>query len=257
MTGDSSPPILRIRNLTKRRGDRTVLTGVSLQLRRRDVAVLIGPSGAGKSTVLRCVNGLESFDDGEVCVDETLRISADQGRHEREKTFLQIRRRVGMVFQQFNLFPHLSALANVALAPIHVLKKPRPQAESEARTLLDRVGLGTRLDSLPSQLSGGQQQRVAIARTLAMKPEIILFDEPTSALDPQMTSEVLAVINDLAADGQTMMVVTHAMHFARRAATTIHVLCDGQLAESGSAEQIFSNPNHPATCGLLRQAGST
>jgi ABC-type polar amino acid transport system ATPase subunit len=163
----------------------------------------------------------------------------------------QVRRYVGTVFQQFNLFAHLSALENVIEAPIHVLGKPRDAAVSEARSLLERVGLADRLDAMPNQLSGGQQQRVAIARALAMRPQVLLFDEPTSALDPKMSGEVLSVIADLAKTGQTMLVVTHAMAFAKRVATEVHVMCDGLVVESGPPAQMFAAPRHPATRELL------
>lgn len=245
--------MLAITNLRKSHGQRQVLKGVSLDLHKGQVGVLIGPSGSGKSTVLRCINGLEVFQGGEIQVaGRTLR--ADLTHHARQEELHQIRCRVGMVFQQFNLFPHLSVLGNVIESPLNVLKKPRDQAVAEAQKLLDRVGLGDRLDSYPHQLSGGQQQRVAIARALAMRPEMVLFDEPTSALDPKMTAEVLAVMTDLAKEGQTMLVVTHAMGFARRVASEVHVIAEGVIVEEGPPEQIFGAPQSPATKELLHQA---
>ena len=246
--------MLTITNLVKRWGRCDVLKGVGLRVERGTVGVLIGPSGAGKSTVLRCVNGLEPFQDGEVAVGSAhLMPGLPNGRQEQLK---QLRRCVGTVFQQFNLFAHLSALENVIEAPIHVLGKPREVAVSEARAILDRVGLADRLDAMPHQLSGGQQQRVAVARALAMQPDVLLFDEPTSSLDPKMTGEVLSVISDLAKSGQTMFVVTHAMAFARRVATQVHVLSDGVIVESGEPAQVFDSPSHPATRELLANVGS-
>jgi ABC-type polar amino acid transport system ATPase subunit len=245
--------MLSITNLHKRHGDREILKGAALELAPAQVGVLIGPSGSGKSTLLRCVNGLESFEGGTIEVaGQTL--SADLTYRARQHALLDIRRRVGMVFQQFHLFPHLSVLGNVIESPTHVLKKSRDEAISDGKKLLDRVGLGDRLDSMPAQLSGGQQQRVAIARALAMRPDLILFDEPTSALDPQMTAEVLAVMTDLARDGQTMLVVTHAMGFARRVANEVHVMSEGIIIEHGPPEAIFEAPQHAATRDLLQQA---
>jgi len=220
-----------------------------LQVERATVGVLIGPSGSGKSTVLRCVNGLEPFDAGEIRVGDA-HLSAGLGSGRREQ-LRRLRRSVGTVFQQFNLFAHLTALENVIEAPVYVLGKPREVAQSEARALLGRVGLADRLDAMPHRLSGGQQQRVAIARALAMQPDVLLFDEPTSSLDPKMTGEVLAVIADLAKSGQTMLIVTHAMAFARKVATQVHVLCEGVIVESGSPQQIFDSPSQPATRELL------
>jgi ABC-type polar amino acid transport system ATPase subunit len=244
--------MLTISQLAKRFRDREVLRGVSLTLESGKVGVLIGPSGSGKSTILRCINGLETFDAGEIAVAAG-RLAAGLAYGDRQRQLLQIRRKVGMVFQQFNLFPHMTVLANVIEAPLHVLKLPRERAVAEARKLLDRVGLGDRLDSRPTQLSGGQQQRVAIARALAMHPELILFDEPTSALDPKMTGEVLAVMADLAQQGETMLVVTHAMTFARRVANEVHVIANGVIVESGPPAQVFEDPQHAETRELLRE----
>jgi ABC-type polar amino acid transport system ATPase subunit len=241
--------LLTVANLVKRRGGRDVLKGVSLRVERGTVGVLIGPSGCGKSTLVRCANGLEMFEEGEVAVGDA-RLTAGNGNG-REEQLRTLRRSVGTVFQQFNLFAHRTMLENVIEAPICVLNKPREEAIRLAKTLLARVGLTDRLDAFPHQLSGGQQQRVAIARALAMQPEVILFDEPTSSLDPKMTAEVLGVIADLAKSGQTMLVVTHAMSFARRVATNVHVLVDGLIVESGPPAQVFDSPTHPATRELL------
>ncbi len=245
--------MLRIAEVVKRHGALEILKGCSLELPTGGVGVLIGPSGSGKSTLLRCINGLETFQRGTIDVGGA-RLNAEDPPATRRASLAQIRLRVGMVFQQFNLFPHLSSLENVMEAPVHVLGLPRDEARERARGLLDRVGLSQRLDSLPHQLSGGQQQRVAIARALAMRPETILFDEPTSALDPRMTGEVLAVMTDLAREGQTMLVVTHAMNFARKVATVVHVLSQGRVVESAPPEQLFETPQHPATRELLHEA---
>jgi len=233
--------MIQVHRLIKNHGNLLVLAGVDLFIRRGEVSVIIGPSGGGKSTLLRCINGLEGFQDGEVRVDEIClrpRDAAGNGA----KTLLQLRQRVGMVFQQFHLFPHMTVLANVLSGPLYVLRQPRGQAEAIAIQLLERVGLADKLSALPAQLSGGQQQRVAIARALAMKPQAILFDEPTSALDPRLAAEVLRVITDLAQSGQTMVVVTHAMEFARRVAHTVHFMMNGTIAESGPPAQIFEQP---------------
>lgn len=247
--------MLTITQLVKRFRDREVLRGASLTLAAGKVGVLIGPSGSGKSTLLRCINGLEAFNGGEIAVAGG-KLSGNAPHGERQRQLSVIRRHVGMVFQQFNLFPHLSVLGNVIEAPIHVLKMSRESAVAEARKLLDRVGLGNRLESYPSQLSGGQQQRVAIARALAMKPSLILFDEPTSALDPKMTGEVLAVMADLARQGETMLVVTHAMEFARRVANEVHVMAEGLIVESGPPAQVFDAPQRAETRELLQQEHS-
>jgi ABC-type polar amino acid transport system ATPase subunit len=241
--------MIEVKGLVKRHGALEVLRGVSLAVARGEVAAIIGPSGGGKSTFLRCLNGLEPFQGGTVCID---------GRPFRAETpsaevLRRVSRTVGMVFQGFNLFPHLSVLQNVTEAPVHVLRIARPEAEARARRLLDRVGLLEKVHAMPRQLSGGQQQRVAIARALAMEPRAILFDEPTSALDPRMTAEVLAVMTDLARDGLTMVVVTHAMHFARQVAHTVHVFSEGKVIESGPPGQIFEAPHQEATRLLLSE----
>jgi ABC-type polar amino acid transport system ATPase subunit len=244
--------MIDVRGLVKSHGSLRVLDGVSLSVRRGEVAAVIGPSGGGKSTLLRCINGLETFQDGEVQIDE-VRLRPGGAQREMNETLRALRRRVGMVFQQFHLFPHMSVLENVLAGPLHVLRRSRDESAAEARQLLERVGLGDKFNARPEQLSGGQQQRVAIARALAMKPEAILFDEPTSALDPRMAAEVISVISDLASSGQTMIVVTHAMGFARNVSHTVHVMHGGRVAESGPAGQIFENPREEITRLFLAQ----
>ncbi|MDR3639298.1 MAG: amino acid ABC transporter ATP-binding protein [Isosphaeraceae bacterium] len=242
--------MIDVTGLVKRHGTLEVLRGVDLAVNRGEVAAIIGASGSGKSTFLRCLNGLETFQDGRVAVGD-LSFSADTPAPVRSRVVRQVCRRVGMVFQSFNLFPHRTVLQNVTEGPIYVLGLPAEEAEARALRLLDRVGLADRRHAMPRQLSGGQQQRVAIARALAMEPDAMLFDEPTSALDPRMTGEVLAVITDLARDGLTMIVVTHAMRFARQVAHTVHVFGDGRVIESGSPDQIFEAPRQEATRLLL------
>jgi ABC-type polar amino acid transport system ATPase subunit len=244
--------MIEVRRLVKSHGPLRVLDGVSLSVARGEVAAVIGPSGGGKSTLLRCINGLEMFEEGEVQVGDIC-LRSGTTRHGMAGTLRQLRCRVGMVFQQFNLFPHMTVLENVLAGPRYALNHSRAECESEARQLLERVGLSEKLTARPEQLSGGQQQRVAIARTLAMKPEAILFDEPTSALDPRMASEVLNVITDLAKSGQTMIVVTHAMGFARNVAHTVHIMHDGRVAESGPPERIFEDPTEEVTRTFLAQ----
>jgi polar amino acid transport system ATP-binding protein len=244
--------MIEVIDLVKRHGSLEVLRGVTLSVAAGEVAAIIGPSGGGKSTFLRCLNGLERFQGGTVSIDG-LALDAGTPGAVRARTLQDVCRRVGMVFQSFNLFPHRTVLQNVVEAPIHVLGLPPEVAEERARRLLNRVGLGDRLHSMPRQLSGGQQQRVAIARALAMEPRAILFDEPTSALDPKMTSEVLSVMADLARDGLTMVVVTHAMHFARQVAHTVHVFGEGRVIESGCPDQIFGDPHQEATRHLISE----
>lgn len=244
--------MIEVENLVKRHGQQCILEKACISVTQGEVAVVVGPSGGGKSTLLRCINGLEAFNAGEVRV-RNITLRPDDIERSRGETLLALRKQVGMVFQQFNLFPHLSALENVLLAPRVALRQTREQAEPFARQLLDRVGLADKLHSRPEQLSGGQQQRVAIARALAVKPEAILFDEPTSALDPRMAGEVLSVITDLARQGQTMIVVTHAMSFARSVATSVHVMDSGRIVESGPPAQIFEAPRSDATRRFLTQ----
>jgi ABC-type polar amino acid transport system ATPase subunit len=248
--------MIQVKNLIKNHGPLRVLDGVTLSVARGEVATIVGPSGGGKSTLLRSINGLDTFDAGEIEVDN-LRLKPGATTADAANTLRELRRRVGMVFQQFNLFPHMNVLENVLAGPLYSLGRPREECEPEARELLARVGLAEKLTASPDQLSGGQQQRVAIARTLAMHPEAILFDEPTSALDPRMAAEVIEVIADLAASGQTMIVVTHAMHFARDVSTTIHVMHAGRIAESGTPDAIFGNPREAVTREFLAQTRAT
>lgn len=237
--------MIEIRSVSKRFGDSLVLDNVSLTVPVGQVVAVIGPSGAGKSTLLRCINGLERVQQGEIRLDD--QVVGGSNRHVRE-----LRRNVGMVFQSFNLFPHLTALKNVALGPRRVLGRSRVEAEQIATELLDRVGLANKANSLPAQLSGGQQQRVAIARALAMKPKVMLFDEPTSSLDPELVVEVQDVIAALADTGMTMMITTHGMGFARSIANLVVVMADGRIVEADAPEVIFSRPNHSRTRALLR-----
>jgi ABC-type polar amino acid transport system ATPase subunit len=245
-----SMSMIEVNDLVKWHGPIEVLKGVSLSVGRGEVATIIGPSGSGKSTFLRCLNGLETFQGGCITIDG-LPVDAHARPAERARVHRQVCLRVGMVFQSFNLFPHRTVLQNVIEGPVYVLGLSPEQAEARARRLLARVGMSDRLNALPRQLSGGQQQRVAIARALAMEPQVILFDEPTSALDPRMTTEVLAVMTDLAGDGLTMVVVTHAMHFARRVSHTVHVFGEGRIIESGPPGRIFEDPSQEATRTLL------
>jgi ABC-type polar amino acid transport system ATPase subunit len=238
--------MIQLTNVVKLHGITRTLDGVTLALPRGQVTALIGPSGGGKSTLLRCINGLEEFQEGEISLDNQIKVMG--GQPTPQKTLLQLRRKVGMVFQQFNLFPHMTALKNVMSGPLYALKKPYEEAERLAKTLLSRVGLADKAHLKPTQLSGGQQQRVAIARSLAVNPAAILFDEPTSALDPRMAAEVMRVIDDLADDEQfqaAMVIVTHDLVSIRKIADTVHVLERGRVTYSGSAAEAFG-PNGPA-----------
>ncbi|MFG3600905.1 amino acid ABC transporter ATP-binding protein [Micromonospora chersina] len=247
-------PMVRAESVTKRFGPVEVLKGIDLTVRPGEVACLLGPSGSGKSTFLRCINHLERIDGGQLWVDGELvgyRRHGDR-LHELKAREVAVRRRdIGMVFQRFNLFPHLTALGNVVEAPVRVLGTPREQAREQAMRLLDRVGLTERAGNYPSQLSGGQQQRVAIARALAMRPKLMLFDEPTSALDPELVGEVLDVMKGLAADGMTMVVVTHEMGFAREVADQVAFLDGGVVVESGTPTEVLGNPRHERTRAFL------
>lgn len=227
--------ILTIEHLTKRFGDMTVLEDLNLTVRQREVIVIVGPSGCGKSTLLRCINALEEIQEGEIRLDGQ-RISGNSG------DLAELRRKIGMVFQSYDLFPHLNVLDNITLAPRKVLKTPAAEAEAEARSLLKRVGLEEKAESFPRQLSGGQKQRVAIVRALCMHPEILLFDEVTAALDPEMVREVLEVILDLANEGKTMLIVTHEMQFARAVADRILFLDGGHIVEQAAPEEFFDAP---------------
>ncbi len=220
--------------------------GVSTRVEKAEVVVVIGPSGSGKSTFLRCLNGLEGFDEGHVVID-------GMDLADRKTDINKVRREVGMVFQQFNLFPHKTVLENITLAQMVVRKRSREEAEQKARTLLEKVGIAEKEAEYPSRLSGGQQQRVAIARALAMDPKVMLFDEPTSALDPEMVGEVLDVMKQLAREGMTMVVVTHEMGFAREVADRVLFMDEGKIVEEGTPAQIFSNPRHERTQLFLSQ----
>jgi polar amino acid transport system ATP-binding protein len=251
---ETTEPLVRIRGLRKSFGTHLVLDGVDLDVRRGEVAVLLGPSGSGKSTLLRSINHLERPDAGFVEVaGEIIGYRYQDGRlHELgHRSITRQRARVGMVFQQFNLFPHLTVVENIIEAPVAVHGVPRKQAVAAARELLDRVGLAGREDAYPRQLSGGQQQRVAIARALAMEPELLLFDEPTSALDPELVGEVLAVMKDLADSGMTMVVVTHEIGFAREVADTVLFLDGGRIIESGAPADVLAHPRHERARAFL------
>jgi ABC-type polar amino acid transport system ATPase subunit len=241
-----------VRNLVKRYGSNEILKGISFEVRQGEVHSIVGPSGGGKSTFLRCINGLDPFQGGEVRVGDHVLTPATNPRSD-ARLLEAVRRQVGFVFQQFNLFPHLSVLQNVIEAPLRVLKLKRGEAIQRAEKLLARVGLAAKHDAYPKNLSGGQQQRVAIARALVMEPEAILFDEPTSALDPVMAGEVLSLMADLAQDGQTMIVVTHSMGFARNVANHVHVFADGYDVENGPPSKVFEDPRHATTKSFLSQ----
>jgi polar amino acid transport system ATP-binding protein len=244
-------PMVRAVEVRKRFGSRDVLRGVSLEVSTGEVVCLIGPSGCGKTTFLRCLNHLERVDSGRVEVAGTLVGYEEDGRGKlrdaSEQDIARRRAEIGFVFQRFNLWPHKTALENVVEAPILVRRQPRKSALDEGTRLLERVGLGAKLDAYPSQLSGGQQQRVAIARALAMKPKLMLFDEATSALDPEMVGEVLDVMRALAAEGMTMIVVTHEMGFARNVADRVVMMDTGEIVEQGAPQQFFTNPSSERT----------
>ena len=244
-------PIVEIRNIQKHFGSNHVLRDVSLTIRQGEVVVLCGRSGSGKSTLLRCVDHLETIDSGSIRACGNLMGYRDNTGDRlvplSDAKVSQQRREMGMVFQSFNLFPHLTVLKNITISPIRILKVPREKAEADARALLEKVGLPDKEASFPSQLSGGQQQRVAIARALAMQPKVMLFDEPTSALDPEMISEVLDVMIDLSRQGMTMIVVTHEMGFARAAADRVLLMHDGVIVEEAAPEEFFNNPKSDHT----------
>ncbi len=248
--------MVELRRIEKRFGELFVLQGVSLRVAKGDVLTVIGPSGSGKTTLLRCINHLERPDSGEVWVNGSL-----IGQHEshgklvtsNERKLRAHRAEIGMVFQQFNLFPHLSVLDNVIEAPISVRRQPRAEAIANAEMLLSKVGLSEKRNEYPSKLSGGQQQRVAIARALAMSPRVMLFDEVTSALDPELVGEVLSVMRRLATDGMTMVVVTHEMRFARDVANRVVVMDHGLIIDQGSPAELLTRPSHPRTRAFLNR----
>ena len=236
--------ILETRNLKKSFGKLEVLKGISTEIRRGEVVSIIGPSGGGKSTFLRCLNLLETPDGGQV-------LFKGQDITDKKLNISKYRQSIGMVFQHFNVFPNLTVLENVTLAPVLEKKVPKDQAKEEAMALLRRVGLGDKADQYPRKLSGGQKQRLAIVRAMAMKPEVMLFDEPTSALDPEMVKEVLNVIRELTRSGMTILIVTHEMGFAREISDRVLFICDGVIKEEGTPEQIFTCPHDPATIKFL------
>ncbi len=253
-TMHSSECMLRVTELHKRFGDLTVLAGISFDVHRGEVLAIIGPSGSGKSTMLRCLNRLENIDRGSIEIAGKF-LAKDDGQGARYVAADEARRlctHMGMVFQHFNLFPHMTVMENLIEAPIHVKQRPKQEAVDEAETLLRKVGLYEKRDVYPSRLSGGQQQRVAIARALAMKPDIILFDEPTSALDPELTVEVLHTMRGLAEEHMTMVVVTHEMAFAREVANRVIFMSDGVIVEQGCPEDIFVHPQEERTQAFLR-----
>jgi polar amino acid transport system ATP-binding protein len=247
-------PMVKAEGVHKRFGRLEVLKGISLEVQPGDVMCMLGPSGSGKSTFLRCINHLEKINAGRLWVDGELvgyRQSGDKLQELRDREVCRKRAEIGMVFQRFNLFPHMTALENVAEAPIRVKREPKDATLRRARELLDGVGLADKRDTYPAQLSGGQQQRVAIARALAMQPKLMLFDEPTSALDPELVGEVLDVMRRLAAEGMTMIVVTHEIGFAREVGDTLVFMDDGVVVETGSPRDVLANPRHERTRSFL------
>ena len=238
MTTNERDVIIEVKGLQKAFGDVEVLKGINAEIKKGDVMVVIGPSGSGKSTFLRCLNRLEEPTGGTILFDGVDITD--------KKVNINIhRQKMGMVFQQFNLFPHMTILKNMTMAPMKLLGKSKEEAEAKAMLLLDRVGLSDRADAYPSQLSGGQKQRIAIVRALCMEPEVMLFDEPTSALDPEMVGEVLEVMKELADEGMTMVVVTHEMGFAKEVGTDVVFIDDGVIIEQGSPNELFENPKNP------------
>ncbi len=239
-------PLIEIVDIHKRYGEHTVLDGLRLDVDEHQVVCLIGPSGCGKSTLLRCINGLEQIDEGEILIrgDRMTGAGVDINA---------LRRDIGIVFQSFNLFPHMTVLHNVTLAPIHVLGMDRHEAEAKAMVLLKRIGLEHKANAFPDRLSGGQQQRVAIVRALAMGPMLMLLDEITSALDPELVSEVLRMVRDLAAEGMTMLLATHEMAFAREVASKVCFLYEGRVHEEGPPQQIFDEPRNERTRAFLQR----
>jgi polar amino acid transport system ATP-binding protein len=251
---DQGPPMVLAEQVHKRYGLLEVLKGIDMEVRSGEVACLLGPSGSGKSTLLRCINHLEKINGGRLSVDGHLvgyRQKGDKLYELKDREVARRRQDIGMVFQRFNLFPHMTAVGNVMEAPNQVLGRKKRDCKDAALTLLERVGLADRADYYPSQLSGGQQQRVAIARALAMNPKLMLFDEPTSALDPELVGEVLDVIRDLASGGMTMVVVTHEIGFAREVGDTLTFMDAGVVVESGNPRELIANPQHQRTKDFL------
>lgn len=247
--------MITINNLHKSFNGQRLFKGLSLEIKKGEAVVFIGPSGSGKSTLLRCINGLEPFQEGEITVDDiTIHGTNKKLKKIEEESIRKIRLSVGMVFQQFNLFPHMTVLQNIIESPIHVLKIPKDEAKEIAFNLLKRINMENKINSYPHELSGGQQQRVAIARALAMKPKAMLFDEPTSALDPEMVGEVLSVIKDLInQEGMTTLIATHEMDFAKEVADRVFVLDHGEIIEEGEPEKIFTNPEKERTKSFLNR----
>lgn len=246
--------MIKIRNLHKSFGEHKLFKGLDLTVSSGEVVVLIGPSGSGKSTFLRCINGLEPFEQGEIDVDDIALHSLNYARPSKSdrEAIQQVRLRVGMVFQQFNLFPHMTVMENIILAPMQVLGIEQERAEADALSFLRRINLEKKAESRPENLSGGEKQRVAIARALAMKPQAMLFDEPTASLDPEMKGEVLAVIKDLVnQEGMTTLIATHEMDFAREIADRVAVFANGEIIESGGPEELFTSPRHERTKAFL------
>jgi polar amino acid transport system ATP-binding protein len=246
--------MVRAEKIVKHFGSLTVLDGIDLTVKRGQVVVIIGPSGSGKTTLLRCINHLEKIDSGHIYIEgEMIGYREVNGKlvEDREATIARIRSQIGFVFQRFNLFPHMTALENVIEAPIHVLHQPKAEVKERAVALLEKVGLADKADAYPHKLSGGQQQRVAIARALAMNPKLMLFDEATSALDPELVGEVLKVMDQLAKEGMTMIVVTHEMGFAREVADEVIFMDHAVIVEEGTPEQIFDHPQHERTRAFL------
>lgn len=247
--------MIKIKNIQKSFGDNTILRGIDLEITKGEVVVILGPSGSGKTTFLRCLNALEMPEQGTIEFDNTNGLNIDFGAKP-TKEILALRRKSGMVFQNYNLFPHKTALENVMEGPVQVQGKAKEQARQEALTLLTKVGLADKADLYPFQLSGGQQQRVGIARALALQPELMLFDEPTSALDPELVQDVLDTMKSLAKEGWTMVVVTHEIKFALDVADLVIVMDGGVIVEQGSPQQLFDNPQHERTKAFLQRLRS-
>lgn len=245
--------MIKIRNIHKTFGDNPILRGIDLDIQKGQVVVILGPSGSGKTTFLRCLNALEIPEQGVIEFDNEKPLQVDFSSNSIKKSILALRRKSGMVFQNYNLFPHKTALENVMEGPVFVQNRPAADVEKEAKHLLTKVGLADKMDLYPFQLSGGQQQRVGIARALAIQPELMLFDEPTSALDPELVQDVLNTMKELANEGWTMVVVTHEIKFALDVADIVVVMDKGEIVEQGSPQQLFNNPKHERTKRFLHQ----
>lgn len=241
--------MIRVEGLTKRYGTRTVIQGMNLEVPAGQVVALVGPSGGGKSTLIRCLHGLEPFDEGRIVIGPATLTPGAHGGNRHALT--AIRQVAGFVFQQWHLFSHMSALANVMEAPVHVKKRPRAEAEAQARALLDKVGMGHRVDAMPRRLSGGEQQRVAIARALAMEPSVLFLDEPTSALDPQRVGDLVDLLRQLAQEGLTLLTVTHDLRFAAQLCGRALIFAEGQIVEDGPPAQVLHDPQHPRARAFL------